>query len=50
MLALVWIVMFVFRIMQFFCIRIAESANGPVLAISGLLIAIGAVAKAFIGK
>lgn len=48
-LVLVWIGMLVFRVVQFFCIRIAESSDGPVLAISGLLVAIGAVAKAFLG-
>ena len=48
-LVLVWFGMLVLRVSQFFCFRIAESTDGPVLAISGLLVAIGAVAKAFLG-
>lgn len=48
-LLLVWIVMFLFRVLQFVLIRIVESPNGPVLALSGFLIGVGAIAKAVSG-
>ena len=48
-IVLVWAAILLFRVSQFILIRIVESSNGPVLALSGLLIGVGAVAKAFAG-
>lgn len=48
-LILVYLCMAIFRILQFILIRIVESPNGPVLALTGLLIGIGGLAKALSG-
>ncbi|QDV17299.1 hypothetical protein Pan153_19340 [Gimesia panareensis] len=38
----------IFRILQFILLRIVENKNGPVLALSGFLVGVGAIAKAII--
>jgi len=45
----IWIAVIVFRILQFILIRVVESPNGPVMALTGLLIGVGAVANAWLG-
>ncbi|NES83428.1 MAG: hypothetical protein F6K10_19590 [Moorea sp. SIO2B7] len=45
-LILVWVAIFLFRVFQFILLRIVESSNGPVLALSGFLIGLGAIVKA----
>jgi hypothetical protein len=45
----VWIMIAIFRILQFILLRIAESPNGPILGISGALIGLGAIVKALLG-
>ena len=45
---IVYIVIFVFRILQFLLIRIAENPKGPVIALSGVLTGIGAIIKIFL--
>jgi len=47
-LILVWIAMAFFRAAQFVLIRIVEHPKSPVLALSGLLVGIGAIVKAFV--
>ena len=44
----VLVIMSVFRVGQFVAARIAENPKGPIIGLSGLLTAIGAVAKLFI--
>jgi hypothetical protein len=44
----VLLLMFLLRVVQLVTARIAESPKGPVLALSGLLAAVGAVAKFFV--
>lgn len=45
---IIYVVMIIFRVLQFLLIRIAEHPKGPVIAISGLLTGIGAVIKLFL--
>ena len=49
-LCLVWLASAGVRIAQFVLLRVAESKDGPVMALSGLLIGVGAVARAVLGK
>ncbi len=49
-LCMVWLVTGLARIAQFVLLRIVESKDGPVIALSGLLIGVGALAKAMLGK
>jgi hypothetical protein len=49
-LCLVWIAAIIFQVLRFLLMRIAESKDGPVLALSALLVAAGAIAKAVLGK
>ncbi len=44
----VYIIMFIFRLLQFILIRIAENPKGPVIALSGLLTGIGGIVKVFL--
>lgn len=44
---IVYSMIFLFRFLQFFLIRIAENPKGPVIALSGLLTGIGAIVKLF---
>jgi hypothetical protein len=53
LLSLAWVVIVLlvmaqFAVMKFFLIRIVEYPKGPVLGLSGLLVAIAALVKAFI--
>jgi hypothetical protein len=45
-LVLVWLMILAFRVVQFILIRIEKNPKGPVLAVCGILAAIGGVAKA----
>lgn len=47
-LLLVYAMIVIFRILQFILLRVVENKNGPVLALSGFLIGLGAIAKAVI--
>ena len=47
-LIIVVILIALFRICQFILERVVENKNGPVLALSGLLIGVGAIIKAII--
>lgn len=44
----VWLMILLFRFLQFILIRIVDSKDGPVLALSGVLVGVGAVAKVFL--
>lgn len=53
LLAIAWMVltsilMIIFRMVQFFLLRIVDAPNGPVLALSGLLVGMAAFVKAFL--
>lgn len=45
---IIYVVMLIFRMLQFLLIRIAENPKGPVIALSGLLTGIGGVIKIFL--
>lgn len=45
-LVLVWLAISLFRVLEFILIRIVESSNGPVLALSGFLVGVGAIVSA----
>jgi hypothetical protein len=49
-LCVIWLLMISFRLAQFALLRIVEAKEGPVLGLSGILIGLGAVAKALLGK
>jgi hypothetical protein len=46
---IVWCLMALFRVAQFVLLRVVESKDGPVLGLSGLLVGLGAIAKAILG-
>jgi hypothetical protein len=49
-LCFVWVLSGIGRVGEFLLLRIAESKEGPILGLSALLTAAGAVAKAYLGK
>jgi len=46
--ALIFVLIAGFQVVQFVIVRVAESPKGPVLGLAGLLTAIGALVKLFI--